>query len=37
MERAVLIHEIPELAEEIKKRSKKEFDEIIKGQGIAVN
>lgn len=37
MERAVWIHEIPELAEEIKKRSKKEFDEIIKGQGIAVN
>jgi hypothetical protein len=37
MERAVLTHEIPELAEEIKKRSKREFDEIIKGQGITVN
>lgn len=37
MGRAVLTQEIPGLEEEIKKRSKKEFDEIIKSQGIAVN
>lgn len=37
MGRPVMTHEIPELEEELKNRSKKDFDEIIKGQEISVN